>query len=85
MPNDFYGTSVTVTGLLTAGDILKNLDYGKNCGDVLLISRSMLKETEDVFLDGMTLERFRAELGKKVEVTENDGFDFCARMLKGEE
>ncbi len=85
VPNDFYGTSVTVTGLLTAGDILKNLDYGKNCGDVLLISRSMLKETEDVFLDGMTLERFRAELGKKVEVTENDGFDFCARMLKGEE
>ncbi len=85
VPNDFYGTSVTVTGLLTASDILKNLDYGKNCGDVLLISRSMLKETEDVFLDGVTLDEFKAKLGKRVEVAENDGFDFCAHMLEGEE
>lgn len=82
--NDFFGTSVTVTGLLTAGDILKNLDFGKNCGDVLLLSRSMLKEREDLFLDGMTLDEFTLKLGKKVEIVENDGYDFCAHMLKGE-
>ena len=81
--NKFFGDSVTVSGLLTAQDILDAL--GKNkVNDTLLFPRSLLREIEDVFLDGMTLAEFKSKVGKKVEVVENDGFDFCAHMLKGE-
>lgn len=81
--NEFFGDSVTVSGLLTASDILSQL--GKNkVNETLLLPRSLLRETEDVFLDGITLAEFKENLGKNVEIVENDGFDFCAHMLKGE-
>ncbi|MBR2303468.1 MAG: DUF512 domain-containing protein [Clostridia bacterium] len=81
--NQFFGESVTVSGLLTAPDILYTLE-SQNVGDVLLLPRSLLRETEDVFLDGMTLDEFKKKVGKKVEIVENDGFDFCAHMLEGD-
>ena len=81
--NQFFGESVTVSGLLTAPDILHTLESQK-VGDVLLLPRSLLRETEDVFLDGMTLDEFKKKVGKKVEIVENDGFDFCAHMLEGD-
>ena len=81
--NKFFGESVTVSGLLTAPDILATLEES-GVGDVLLLPRSLLKENEDVFLDGMTLDEFKIKVGKEVEISENDGFDFCARMLEGD-
>ncbi len=81
--NKFFGESVTVSGLLTAPDILDTLEQS-GVGDVLLLPRSLLRETEDVFLDGMTLDQFKIKVGKEVEIVENDGFDFCAHMLEGD-
>lgn len=81
--NKFFGESVTVSGLLTAPDILYTLE-SQNVGDVLLLPRSLLRETEDVFLDGMTLDEFKIKVGKEVQIVENDGFDFCAHLLEGD-
>jgi NifB/MoaA-like Fe-S oxidoreductase len=81
--NKFFGESVTVSGLLTAPDILDTLEQS-GVGDVLLLPRSLLRETEDVFLDGMTLDQFKIKVGKEVKIVENDGFDFCAHMLEGD-
>lgn len=63
--NDFFGGQVTVTGLLTGTDILAQLQ-GRDLGDALLIPDVVLREGEDVFLDDMTLEQLRQELGLPV-------------------
>jgi len=52
--NEFFGERITVTGLITAQDIIKQLS-GKNLGDSLLISECMLRSGTDVFLDDLTV------------------------------
>ena len=55
--NDFFGENVTVAGLITAGDIIRQLqDKKDSLGEKLLITKSMLKADEDIFLDDKTPE-----------------------------
>lgn len=77
--NDFFGHSVTVSGLLCGGDIIKNLK-GRNF-DRLLITRSMLKADEDIFLDDVTIEQMEKELNAEVISVSNDGFDFLEKLI----
>jgi len=64
--NHFYGKSVSVTGLLTASDIIKTL---KNIDskDPLLIPCEMLKFGESLFLDDQTLEQLASVLKRPVK------------------
>ena len=55
--NRFFGETVTVAGLLTGGD-LKDALAGVQA-DRILITECMLREGEDVFLDGMTLSELQ--------------------------
>jgi putative radical SAM enzyme (TIGR03279 family) len=77
--NEFFGENVTVTGLLTGGDILRQL-YGKELGSELFISRSMLKSGEELFLDDTTVQGLSSSLGVAVTVVENDGADFIEKI-----
>lgn len=52
--NDFFGERITVSGLLTGGDIICQLT-GKNLGDKLLLPCNLLRSGEEVFLDDVTL------------------------------
>lgn len=52
--NDFFGERITVTGLITAQDIIAQLK-GQDLGDILLISENMLRSGTDVFLDDLTV------------------------------
>ncbi len=79
--NAFFGESVTVTGLLTGGDILAQVQGVQT--DELLICRNTLRAEGDIFLDGMTLADFRAALPFPVTVVENDG-EALLRALMGE-
>lgn len=63
--NDFFGHSVTVAGLMTAGDIALQLRE-KTLGELLIIPDDMLKEREDVFLDGHDTAWLENELGIRV-------------------
>jgi putative radical SAM enzyme (TIGR03279 family) len=78
--NEFFGENVTVTGLLTGADIIKQLD-GKSKAGELLISKCMLKAEEDIFLDDYTVDRLADALGKKITIVENDGHDFVDKIL----
>ncbi len=53
VPNRWFGGNVHVAGLVTGKDLIEELQ-GKPLSDTLLIPHNMLRETEDVFLDGMT-------------------------------
>ncbi len=77
--NDFFGHSVTVSGLICGRDIINNLK-GKDY-DRLLITKSMLKAEEDVFLDDVTVSQMEEELGLKVVPVFNDGYDFLEKLI----
>ncbi len=71
--NDFFGRSITVTGLITGRDLINQLK-GKDLGERLLISQNMLRRDEMDFLDDVTLEEASAALGVPIYPVEQDGF-----------
>lgn len=70
--NDFFGHTVDVAGLITGQDLIAQLK-GKDLGTRLLISRTMLRHGEGIFLDDLTLEELQQQLGVPVEVVDCDG------------
>ena len=79
--NDFFGHSITVSGLITGGDIINQLK-GKDLGEYLFIPVNMLRADTDTFLDDITIPDIEKELNVKVVVI-NDGRDLALK-LKGE-
>lgn len=78
--NHFFGEEVTVSGLLTGSDLLRSLK-GKALGDVVFITKSMLKDNDNVFLDDMSLKEVEKEL--KVPLVAVDGpQDMLNELLK---
>ncbi len=65
IPNHLFGTSVTVTGLISGRDSIIEL-LGKTLGQVLLIPEVMLKEGEGCFIDNLTPADLSRELGVAV-------------------
>lgn len=80
--NKFFGETVTVSGLLTGGDIADVLKKRVNKKTVLL-PRTALREFESVFLDGMTLKELEKKLKRKIK-TAGDGYEFAGILLDGE-
>lgn len=77
--NNFFGENVTVTGLLTGQDIINQLK-GLQLGDELLISESMLKACETIFLDDYSVEMLEEQLNIKLTVVKNNGKDFIIKV-----
>lgn len=71
--NEFFGGGVTVTGLITATDIIKTLSGSLDGQEELLISESMLRHGETVFLDDISVEELEGRLSIRVVTVENDG------------
>lgn len=74
--NDFFGGSVTVSGLVTGGDIIKQLK-GMPLGSELLIPENMLRAEGDMFLDNITLAQLAQELDIKITVVARGGYSLC--------
>lgn len=78
--NNFFGESITVSGLLTGRDICEQLE-GKPLGDELLIPQNCLRHGEDVFLCGMTVSEMSERLGVPVRTSGNDGYELAEAIL----
>lgn len=76
--NNFLGETITVAGLITAGDLIEQL-RGKDLGKALLIPRVMLNH-DMIFLDDKTIENVEKELNVKVITVENDGWDLVNKL-----
>ena len=63
--NEFYGRTVTVAGLVTGGDLIRELK-GKDLGQKLIIPDVMLRSEGDLFLDNITIDDAEKELGVKI-------------------
>lgn len=78
--NKFLGETITVAGLITAGDLIEQLK-GIDLGEELLIPRVMLNH-DMIFLDDKTIEDVEKSLNIKVTTVENDGYDLISKIGK---
>ena len=81
--NDFFGHRITVTGLLTGGDIIKQLK-GKPLGQRLILPSNTLMADEPKFLDDVTLDQFIEALQVDVCIVESSGADFIHSVIGDE-
>lgn len=72
--NDFFGHTVTVSGLLTGQDILRAVKDAD--ADEVLIPGNTLREEGDLFLDNMALETLQEATPLPIHPVGADGADF---------
>ena len=79
--NNFYGKSITVTGLLTGRDIFDQLK-DKPLGDALFIPENALRQSDDDFLCGMKRCELEEKLSIPVIPSPSDGYEFATMLLE---
>ncbi len=79
--NRFFGERITVSGLVTGGDLMEQL-AGRDLGERLLIPCNMLRDGENVFLDDRTVEELEQKLGVPVQVVDEAGSALTAAVLE---
>ena len=77
--NSFFGESVTASGLVCGCDILEAL-RGVEASRKVMIPSNMLKDDEDVFLDGMSLDELRERSSRDIVIVSPDGWEFCEQL-----
>ena len=78
--NDFFGESITVSGLITGQDLIGQLK-GKALGEKLLLPCNMLRIEEQDFLDDVTLQDVKDALQVPVDIVKSSGQDFIDAVL----
>jgi putative radical SAM enzyme (TIGR03279 family) len=78
--NDFFGERITVSGLITAQDLVAQL-AGRDLGERVTIPCNMLRMGEEVFLDDWTLEEVEKTLQVPVDIVKSSGRDLLCAML----
>ena len=79
--NDFFGERITVSGLVTAQDIMAQL-AGKELGESLLLPCNMLKADEDIFLDDYTVSQVSDALQVPIVIVKSSGQDLIDAILE---
>jgi len=79
--NDFFGHSITVAGLVTGGDIIRQLEDRTIKGGRLLIPQVMLRHGGDMFLDDVTPEQVESALNASLTAVPNDGYELLDALL----
>ena len=86
--NDFFGETITVSGLITGQDLIKQLkerqDAGDELGDTLQLPSNLLRSGEQVFLDDVTVSQVEEALGMRVITVEPGGRDFIEAIINPE-
>ena len=78
--NDFFGETITVSGLITAQDLMAQLK-GKELGEELLLPSSMLRRDSDIFLDDIRVPVVEETLGVRIKSTNSDGYELLDAIM----
>ena len=70
--NDFFGKDITVAGLLTGQDIIKQLKE-QELGEYLILPSVLLRQGEDVLLDDLRIPDLEKALHIKIRIVQSDG------------
>ena len=83
--NEFFGETITVSGLITGSDLIAQLK-GRELGEWLLLPVNMFRSGEEVFLDDVTKADVEKALQVKVHIVKSSGYDLVQAVLRpGEE
>ena len=78
--NDFFGERITVSGLITAQDLIAQAK-GRELGDSIAIPCNMLRSGERVFLDDQSVEDVQNALQVPVIIVKSSGLALFEAML----
>lgn len=78
--NEFFGEQITVSGLITGQDLMKQL-RDRPLGERLLIPCNMLRADEDVFLDDFTVSDVENALQVRLDIVKSSGQDLLDAIL----
>ena len=76
--NDFFGRTITVSGLVTPTDIIKQV---KDMPEYTVIPSTMLREFTDTFLDGYTVPQLEEAIHTKIKVSQ--GGESFVKIIDG--
>ena len=82
--NNFFGGGVNVSGLVTGGDLIDQL-RGDDLGDRLIITSSMLRFENDLFLDDVSTDDGERDLGVTLVPVNNNGNDLVEAVIAGKD
>lgn len=82
--NNFFGGGVNVSGLVTGGDLIDQL-RDDDLGDRLIITSSMLRFENDLFLDDVSTDDAERELGVTLVPVNNNGNDLVEAVIAGKD
>lgn len=82
--NNFFGSTITVSGLITGGDLKAQL-AGENLGECLLLPCNMMRAGEQVFLDDVTVKDLSRHLGIPIKIVAEGGQAFLDAVLLEEQ
>jgi len=82
--NNFFGGGVNVSGLVTGGDLIDQLREDE-LGDRLIITSSMLRFENDLFLDDVSTDDVERELGVTLVPVNNNGNDLVEAVIAGKD
>ena len=81
--NEFFGGSVSCAGLLTGADIRRTLGRNRDrLGDTVLIPSVSFKDDADIFLDDLSLDDLRGEIGRSVVRVESTARGLAQEILR---
>lgn len=84
--NEFFGETVTVTGLVTGSDIIKKLSAWRkkfrSRKPQLLLPDCMLKKGEETFLDGITVQDVEDATQTQIKIIETDGAALVKALME---
>lgn len=78
--NEFFGEQITVAGLLTGQDLIRQLK-GQRLGSRLLLPICLLRSGEEVLLDDITLSDLENALQVPVDIVKSSGHDLVNALL----
>jgi putative radical SAM enzyme (TIGR03279 family) len=78
--NEFFGEKITVSGLLTGQDIIKQLK-GKELGSMLYLPQNLLRSGEDYLLDDVTISDIEKELSINVGISGDGGAALVSELF----
>ena len=82
--NNFFGGGVNVSGLVTGGDLIDQL-RDDDIGDRLIITSSMLRFENDLFLDDVSTDDVERELGVTLVPVNNNGNELVEAVIAGKD
>lgn len=78
--NRFFGSTVTVSGLVTGGDLIAALK-GEEKAERLILPCNMLRFERDLFLDGISVAEVEKALDTTIYISEKEGADLLHKLL----